>query len=282
MTRDHTKDLRPRIFEGLSWEPEKVADSLQRVLAYAVGQAEEAISWYQREKPPKWQAARWLRVAAILSAAIAGTIPILAQIYTTNGVPDFAPAWASVMLALAGTLVLLDRFFGFSTAWMRFVITEMRIRKALDDFQFDWELERAAWKSGRPNDEQLQRMLGRAKTFVAELNTLVESETALWVEEFQSTLKVVDEAVKAKAEAAALGGVNVTVTNGEQCDHGWQLSIDDGPERTYTGKSAAVAGLTATTHAISVRGTIGGNLKRSEALVTIAAGGAPKVELTLS
>jgi hypothetical protein len=36
-----------------------------------------------------------------------------------QGIPVIQPAWASVALLVAAACVGLDRFFGYSTAWMR-------------------------------------------------------------------------------------------------------------------------------------------------------------------
>lgn len=277
------KDLTPKKHETLCWEPGKVTESLEQVFAHAVGEAESAIAWYLKKKRPKQFGARWFRLGAIMATAIAGLIPVWIQMYPKDGgAPPFPPAWASVAVAVAAVLIALDQFLGCSTGWMRFILTEMRIRRILEMFRFDWEAERTAWKGQPPTEDQAQKVLSLAKSFVTEVQTIVEGETRAWAEEFKSSLKQIDEAAKAKAEVSALGGVNVTVTNGDQCDQGWELNIDHGTPKKYTGTTAAFSGLTAAVYAIRVIGMIQGRQKRAEKLVTVASGTVMSVELTLA
>jgi hypothetical protein len=280
-------DLAPGQLEGLSWKPEACAGSLEAVFKHVTGQAAAAINWYLKAKEPKKRWARWLRVSAILAAAIAGIIPMLAQIFLHldkehAGQPAIAPAWASVCLALAAAMVALDHFFGFSTAWTRYLAAEMDIRKSLDEYQIDWEAEKAGWGSTTPNADQVSRALARAKAFLVGVDTIVQQETNTWIAEFQSTLRLLDDTAKVKSEVSQLGGANVVVTNGDQCTAGWTLSIDGSSPRNCTGKTAALHDLAAPRlHAVRVEGEIQGNRKQAESVVAITGGSIAKVELTL-
>ncbi len=71
-----------------------------------------------------------LRVSAIACGAVAAILPILSQIYTTDDKAAIAPGWAAVALAGAAALVGLDRYFGFSSGWTRFMAAELRITSA--------------------------------------------------------------------------------------------------------------------------------------------------------
>lgn len=275
-------DIKSKPLQALVWDASAILACLEQLVIHAIAEAETAIDWYLGAKRSKQLMARWLRAGAILLTATAGAIPILTQIYATDGKPAFSPAWASFALAVAATLVGLDRFFGFSSAWIRYITTEMRIRRVLQGFRLDWETDKATWKGQPPNDEQTQRVLARVKSFVLEVATIVETETNAWAEEFQSTLKQIEEAAKAKTEATALGGVNVTVTNGSQCDAGWQLIVDEGAGRRYSGTTAAISGLIAGQHVVRVEGTIGGHVKRAEKVATVAAGSPSSIELALA
>jgi hypothetical protein len=117
---------------------------------------------------------------------------------------------------------------------------------------------------------------------VTQVNGIVREETNLWVAEFQDTLKQLDETVKAKAAAAAPGAVSLVVTNGDQCQGDWSVSIDDGATWHGRGKTAAVPGLVPGIHTIRVEGTIGGKAVRAEKPVSVAAAGVTSAELTLT
>jgi hypothetical protein len=279
MDKKPGKDLEVGILEDLSWTANDCVSSLEKVFKYLSGEAQRAIAWYLSKKDPKRMGARFLRFAAIVATTVAGLIPLLAEIYTSNGQPKVSPAWASVALVLAVALIGLDRFFGFSSAWMRFLTTEIQIRTALQAFQLDWEIQRATWKGTAPTDQQMQEMLARCKAFLGQVNTFLEHEMAAWMQEFQASLQQIDDVAKARAEASKLGGANVSVTNGDQCVNGWELSIDDGSPWHYMGKTAALRDLVPGIHIVHVEGRINGKSVQAESVIDIPAGGTARVEL---
>jgi drug/metabolite transporter (DMT)-like permease len=275
-------DLEPTRLEDLSWDTAQAARSLQTVFVHAVKQATDAIGWYLKAKNPKKLWARLLRVLAILAAGIAGIIPMLAQMWLDeNGSPRIAPAWASVCLGAAAVMVALDHFFGFSTAWMRYLSTELDIRKLLDEFQIDWEIERVNWTTGQPTQEQTLRGLAKCKAFLTQVDTMIQQETNTWIAEFQTTLRLIDEASKTKVEIAALGGANVVVANGEECDAGWTLSIDEGNPEQHAGKTAAFRDMLAGVHTFKAKGAIQGKPRQAEVSVSVPRSGIANVDMML-
>jgi SMODS and SLOG-associating 2TM effector domain 2 len=257
--------------------------SLQALADYVAHEAESAIRWYLRKKDSKRRWAQGLRFLAIFATALAGLIPLLAEIFETDGRPDIPPAWASVALLVAAACIGLDRFFGYSTAWMRFLTTEMEIRHALHDFLLDWEGSRAA-REGKsdPGPEQAAAGLRRCKEFLAKINGILKAEMDTWVTEFSAAIADIDKAAKAQAEIMRLGAANLTVSNGEQCADGWRLSIDGGAEETRRGRSAALRNVVPGAHTVSVSGAIAGQERRAEQAFTVAAGETASVELTLA
>jgi hypothetical protein len=278
---DTRKDLVPIELGELAWGGGQDADTLKKIFEHATGSARQAILWYLDRKGQKKHAAKYLRIGAILAAAVAGILPILSQLYTANGQSVIQPAWASVALALGATCVLIDRFFGCSTGWMRCIATELRLSQSLYEFQIDWEIERTRWRDGKPSPEEIQMMLTRAKAFVVQLNTIVQDETNSWIDEFQTTLKQLDDATRAKAITTELGGLNVVVTNGDRAEGEWHISIDGGTERNCRGKSTAIAGLLPGMHTIRIVGQIDGKHGQDERLAAVPPGAVTTVELTL-
>jgi hypothetical protein len=214
-----------------------------------------------------------------VATTVAGIIPLLAQLSTSNGQPQIAPAWASVALVLAVALVGLDRFLGLSSAWMRFLTTEIQIRNTLQAFQLDWEIQRATWKGAAPSDEQVQEMLGQCKAFLVQVNALLEQEMAAWIQELQTALRQLDDAAKSRAETEKRSGVTSVVSNGEQCTDGWDLSIDGGSPRHCMGKTAALRDLLPGIHTVRVERKRNGNDVQAEGTVVIPAGETTRLTL---
>ncbi|MDR4497731.1 MAG: SLATT domain-containing protein [Candidatus Scalindua sp.] len=274
-------DLNFIVMEDLSWASQERTISLEKVFKYVSSEAQRAIAWYLSKKKSKRIWARSLRLTAIVATTFAGLIPLLSQIFTSKGIPNISPAWASVALLVAAAHVGLDKFFGFSSAWIRFLTTELQIRSALQEFQLDWEIQKANLKGTDPNDEQVQGMLSRCKTFLSQINIILNNEMMAWKQEFQSALKHIDDAAKAQAAVVMLGGANVVVNNGDKCNDGWKLSIDGGSQRLYRGQTAALQDLTSGIHTIRVEGKVGDKIVQAENAFQISPGSTARIELEM-
>jgi len=278
-----SQDIRTTSLPVLQWDDQNIVLSLERLIERAISHADQAIDWYLRSKKAKRIGARLFRLGAILFIAAAGILPILQQIFTIEGKPPFAPAWASVLLSVAVLFIAIDRFFGFSTAWMRYITAELQIRQARETFDLDWQSAHASFRGNVPTPEQVSAVIGMVKVFTDQINTLISAETQKWVSEFQETLKQIDEGTKATVQLAQTGSLSITVENGDQVDApGWSLSIDQAPAAIYTGKTAALVGLVTGDHALRLAGKVGQRSVRAEGVVSIRTGTIAAIEVTLS
>ena len=192
---DQSKDLTiPETNADFVWDAADVDGSLARLKAFAASRAGEAVSYYRRVRTPKkWWAIR-LRVLSLVFAGTSGILPLLSQIFTdSQGRPVVAPAWASVFLALAAGAIAIDRYFGFSSAWMRFMASELKISRTLDQFELDWEATRAGMKDGTRTGDTAQTLMDGASRFVGDIADIVSRETAEWMSEFRETLRQLDQ-----------------------------------------------------------------------------------------
>jgi low affinity Fe/Cu permease len=190
------EDIRPAELGFLDWRPEHARQSLEVVYQYVVGAALQAISWYLTARRPKRQWARRLRVAAIIMVAVAGIVPVLSQIFGAGSSVKIPPAWATVALAIAVALVALDRFFGFSSAWARYMATGHAISAALNQFRLDWQQSSCQLTANALTQEDINSLLHLAKTFVRKTDDLVQAETAQWIKEFRETLTEVERSTQ--------------------------------------------------------------------------------------
>lgn len=189
------RDVQPEASHVLDWSPEHRRDSIHTVYQRAEKHALEAIDWYLLSKRQKKSWAQGLRLGTIGLTALAGLLPII------SGISTLHPASSSIALGLAGVTLAIDKFFGFSSAWMRFIAAKHQIRQSLHEFQMDYELEQAGWDSAQPSVEQTQAILSRCKAFLFQVDAIIRQETDQWLAEFQDALKQIDNGAKAKASA---------------------------------------------------------------------------------
>ena len=117
---------------------------------------------------------------------------------------------------------------------------------------------------------------------MTQINDILKAEMDTWVTEFRAAIADIDKAAKAQAEVMRLGAANISVTNGEQCQDGWQLSVDGGAPETHRGTSCALRNLVPGSHTVTVVGRIGTDERRAQKAFAVAATQMASVELTLA
>jgi hypothetical protein len=187
---------------ALIWDSADVPGSLGKLRSYVENEATKAIEWYFNSKSSKALWSRWLRFLAIALSTAAGVLPIAISLLKGK-----YPALehletgllVSLLLGTAAGLVGLDHFFGFSSGWVRYVLTATAIQGALEEFRMDWHLL-YAHLSSPPTNDQLVAMIQRAKSFRTAISNMVLDETKTWAAEFQSNLAQLEKDVKATFE----------------------------------------------------------------------------------
>jgi len=92
----------------------------------------DAIQWYIHKKRSK---SRWSRVTRSLAIAL-GVVGALVPL--VSPVISISLAWGYTALGLAGGCVALDKLFGFSSSWMRYIQAEFELQHLLQGLQYAW------------------------------------------------------------------------------------------------------------------------------------------------
>lgn len=195
MSNNNTEESVPFSANALLWDKEHLEDSLQQLYEFTVEKGRDSIEWYRVKSRPKKRWAQILRVIAILATSLGGIVPIMSQIPLWP-LDRMNPAWASVAIAVAATSLALDRFFGFSSAWMRFITSQLKLEAQLESFQYEWMEARVSWRGEKPGYEQAETLIKRCADFAAEVSTVVQDETMQWVSEFRNALTGLDSAAR--------------------------------------------------------------------------------------
>lgn len=275
------KDLGNTERLSLDWSPAGATKSLQEIFGYVMSAAEETIDWYVGAKNVKRHFARTIRVSSILLGAAAALLPTIIELFPDNNRLHIGAGWTVVLIGIAGTLLLLDRFFGFSAGWMRYISTELQLRQITQEFQMDWEAEKVIWQGNPPSTDQITQMVARCKAMITQINNLVRDETNAWIKEFESAISQIDESVKFRTGIVEPGALNLTVTNGDATQQGWTISIDNAEPDIYSGRTVGKRNLIPGRHEIRIEGKIDQKVVRAEKVFNIPAGGTCNESLTL-
>ena len=191
------KDLEPTGFpHNLNWKQPEAKRSLQRLHSYVTSECKNAIEWYQERKNKKKFAAYYCRVGAILTGMSAGVIPVLGPIFDSWGLIELDSTWATVAIAVAATLILIDKFGGFSIGWIRYVQSSQELVRYLAIFQGEWELKQLEMQHRMAETGELRQSIELCRSFLLQVYSVVEKETDQWAQEFRRMLNEMNEETK--------------------------------------------------------------------------------------
>ncbi|MCL6257452.1 SLATT domain-containing protein [Aquiflexum sp. TKW24L] len=185
--------------------------TLKEIYDKVISKANEASNWYAYSKKNKKKYSKWIRFWSIILFGFGGLIPLINALFLENDFKFNFLNLGYISIAFAGTLLLLDRFFGFSSGWIRYMTTEMEIQKKIREFELRWEIEtfRADLVSIPP--EEAKELLRMLMDFSVLIDEIVKEETSSWVTEFQSSMAELQKSINNKLETTQPGNIKVNV-----------------------------------------------------------------------
>jgi SMODS and SLOG-associating 2TM effector domain 2 len=117
-----------------------------------------------------------------------------------------------VSAALAAATLGLDRYFGFSSGWVRYILADLNIRKALAEFQMNWIIANTCLENDAEETKCARKRLQLLKDFSIKITDLVDEESRQWAAEFQGELAALNTSVKNVQDAAKPGTIAVSIT----------------------------------------------------------------------
>jgi hypothetical protein len=287
---------------SVTWQPGDPNTSLARLVTYVEIEADQAIRWYWRNKRWKSRCSRLIQISALLMTALAGLFPVAAYLLKEMKwpYPSESGLWSSLFVGVAAALIGLDRTFGLSSGWTRYVLTATSIRKLLSEFRMDCAL--LLCKMGQNTTlDGIASVVQRAKDFRLAVETAVLQETKDWATEFQNSVAQLDKEVKAQVEAlkgelekakqgeaeTAPGSIELSIVNAQRADEGKvQILLDDRDskiaEETVQGVNTWVhIGVAPGQYRLTVKAAIGGRPVSTSTAIVIKTAEISKAEISL-
>jgi hypothetical protein len=197
------EDIKSIDFTDLVWEVEHYEASLESVYTVVTNGATSVIYWYTRAKKPKRIKALLMRFASFLVASFGGLIPLLSDVFTVmeNGkaAPLFPSSLIPIFFALAALFYGLDKYFDFTSGWMRYIETRMILIEMLEKFRLDWQIHRVKFDKEKTAEEQKEQtvvMLELARDFMGSNSDVIKKETQVWMNEFKSSFEQLGSLIK--------------------------------------------------------------------------------------
>ncbi|HLK93179.1 MAG TPA: SLATT domain-containing protein [Polyangia bacterium] len=186
------------------WRGDDWAKSLEALYGAVEARALSSIKWYMNARRSHSLWSKLLRGATLLFAVAGTLVPLVDAINGRQKWVSFEIGqWGYVCFAIAGAFVLIDRYFGLSSAWMRFSSTGLILQRELRRFQLDWASAFASVSGDNLAPADAEKFLDLLKRFSATVEDEIERETNTWIAEFRSGLADLERLAK---EPSARGG----------------------------------------------------------------------------
>lgn len=306
MTNDIDDETPVKIGHDILLDPDKVDQDLHRLYRSVIEKATEAINYYKERKPTKRIGARAIRFFAVVLFSLAGLVPLVDSTSVFDDDPPIivgkldatkveeaikesrgsgidSGQVALLFAAVAAALLGMDKFFGLSSTWTRFVSAELSLERSLDRFQMDWALANVSLKN---DDEERKRPIDRVqllKEFSMEISQINEDETKVWISEYQTALAALERSVKERQEALRPGSLHLTIQRGSKVQGVCKVLLDGQEVQETGGDSLAIRRVPPGPHDVQVVGKDpnGQDVKVGQ-MVTVPSGGVAPITMTLS
>ncbi|CAN5822918.1 hypothetical protein BH20ACI4_BH20ACI4_03490 [soil metagenome] len=281
-----SKQLNPAENKFPVWNKQNTDESLTQIYDWAVRVANDNITWYERKKKPRRLWSQSLRALSIIFAAAGALCPLLDATgifggQSPNDVQNrlILAHWGYVFLAVAASVAGFDYYFGHSSGWMRFIVTQISIERALKEFQYDWVILKVQQEN---NPSNTPIFLQRAKDFTLQIENLIKQETDTWVAEFQTNISQLEKVLKTETEARKTGSIKVTIKNCADFEK-VEIRLNDNPVKELEGVNETVINTVAPgRYEVSVIGKKAGKETKANKVIEVQAGAMASAEFTLS
>ena len=204
--------------------------------------------WYRRLRITHGLTTRFFRFTAICLLGFGTIYPIFAKGQNLE--------WGYVCLAIGSLILLMDKYFGISTSFVRFYRAEIEIINYSRIFAEDWEIEMVKSDSNFSKDNILN-LLNVAKRFRESVSTIIASETTAWATEFNAQISELQQELMKKESTYKVGNLSVILNNADDYAN-MVLSLDQAASMKLNGNTSAVfRNVSIAPHTVSFKGDKG-------------------------
>jgi hypothetical protein len=144
------------------------------------------ISWYLQRKSSARITARRLRRLAIMLTTIGAAGFVVTAMNAGEQWAKVLGTSSSALLVLAAGLIAYDRFFGFSSSWIRFILTALLLQKKLNAFQTVFN--QLSLAKTQDQNEILKLKMEKIQDAYEFLYSQLQNEAHQWADEFRGNL----------------------------------------------------------------------------------------------
>jgi hypothetical protein len=183
----------------LDWDNQKAKVVLCELYDLTVKRMQAERDWYKERIPLVRNFSYALRIASLVFLVGGVISPLLCVIIDPQADAALQLRYSNagyIVLALAGILFSIDKFFVVSKTWMRYISAKLIIEKKLLEFRYKWQDLRAEMKGKEVDFGKQKEIIGAFQKFVCDIMDEVIKETGWWRSDLEEALKALSEQIR--------------------------------------------------------------------------------------
>ena len=166
------------------WNETNAKAKLGELYIEVLNLADSNIQWYQTYRKVKGFWSKLIRIFAIILLVGSTLIPYFSFIFDREKKLIYI---GYILAGIGAGFLLIDRYYGFSNSWVRFVLTAMDLENMRNLFVENWQV---LYLSNLPlTIDGFRRMLNSMIKFHEVFNSTIRTETEAWAKDFQQNMK---------------------------------------------------------------------------------------------
>lgn len=160
--------------------------------------------WYWASIASKRRGSFIVRILSYSLGVFGVVAPLLAALQPDVGQRLQATQYGLVALAVAGLLQVGDKVFGWSSGWLRYMVTAVAMERLTLQFELDWAAYFIA-QNGPIGESDKKCLFDLACDFERDTEKRLSDETDAWVAEFKNGTAALEDMIKCQKEAVEQG-----------------------------------------------------------------------------
>ena len=195
----------------IDWD--KQIDALQVIRKQTIAIAKKKMDWHAGNRFTTGVLTRLSRFGALIFFGLGLILPLL-NVESVTTFDHQMQSLGYLSLAVGGLILLFDKYFGLSSSFVRFYVTEEEIKRNINDFKLNWENEMIKATAAGFTTDNIGGLLATAEGLVQSVSNAVQLDTGAWAAEFQTQIGEVQELLKQKSDHYERpGNISITIEN---------------------------------------------------------------------
>lgn len=177
------------------WDRVLAKKKLDEFYSQILDSVDATIKWYWDQKRDNRTKANWIRGIATTILLFCTLVP-----YVANYIKDPNFLYIGYLCAgIGGGLLLLDKYKGYSSSWVRFVLLGQQLQTLRNIFVTNWQTVYLKYSPLTPDG--FAQLMSTLEAFQTAFNDAIKSETEAWAKEFQDNLGQLLSAIQNQSAA---------------------------------------------------------------------------------